>query len=131
MESIFRSSSLEIRFNYSLGSVEIAFLYFFNLQNDVDASKRQVTPEEVSSWCQDFHVPSFIETSSKNAVNVTEAFELAVSQWKRRERMSEREMRASGDTIDLTKSIPLDNNSNKSCCFSGNNNRPNPSEYGD
>ena len=67
------------------------------------------------AWCQEFHISSFIETSAKTSQNVTAAFILAVRQWQKLERSAENEMRAHGDTIDLTKGVHL-NNGEKSCC---------------
>lgn len=77
---------------------------------------RQVNMDEVQQWCEEFKISSLIETSSKTATNVTEAFNIAVQQWKNMERISERESRAHGDTIDLTKTIRL--SSNRFCCSS-------------
>lgn len=68
-------------------------------------------------WCQENHIPSFIETSAKSANNVTEAFTLAVRQWKKMERSAEIDMRAQGDTISLGRRISLHEN-NRSCCSS-------------
>lgn len=72
--------------------------------------------EEVSLWCQENYISSFIETSAKTSKNVKEAFILAVRQWQKLEKTTERELRAAhGDTIDLTKSVQLQT-TNKSCC---------------
>ena len=65
-------------------------------------------------WCQEFNVSSFIETSAKTSKNVNEAFTLAVRQWQSLEKSTEHELRAHGDTIDLTKGVQLQ--SDKSTC---------------
>lgn len=85
------------------------------LKADIDSSQRQVTPEEANSWCQEHHVASFIETSSKLSTNVNESFVLAVRQWQKLEKSTERDLRAQGDTIDLTKSVNMIH-SRQNCC---------------
>uniref|UniRef100_A0A0K8TS83 small monomeric GTPase n=1 Tax=Tabanus bromius TaxID=304241 RepID=A0A0K8TS83_TABBR len=86
---------------------------------DVESQQRKVSLEEVSSWCQELHVSSFIETSAKNATNVHEAFVLAVRQWQRLEKSTEREMHAHGETIDLTKSVKLPSQKISCCAAAG------------
>lgn len=102
-------------------------------KNDIEPQYRQVSAEEVSSWAQEYHISSFIETSAKTSLNVNEAFVLAVRQWQKLEKATEREMRAHGDTIDLTRGVRLPNQS-RSCCSSGGsgvNSRTNsPAHYG-
>ncbi|XP_052866166.1 ras-related protein Rab-9B [Anopheles cruzii] len=93
---------------------------------------RQVTAEEVTHWCQEHHVAAFIETSAKTSDNVATAFALAVQQWKKLERCTERELRAQGhDTIDLMKSVNLSANRNRFCCVGGNAGRPAATEQDD
>lgn len=84
---------------------------------DMAAKYRQVNYEEVEQWCQDNGITSLIETSSKAASNVTDAFVLAVRQWKHMERVAEIELRQQSDTIDLTRSIRLAQN--RFCCIGG------------
>lgn len=72
------------------------------------------------AWCQEFHITSFIETSAKTSENVIAAFEMAVRQWLKLERTTENSLRAQGETIDLTRSVQLNQNGRSSCC-SGNN----------
>lgn len=86
-----------------------------------------MTLEEVSVWCQDFNVSSFLETSAKTSKNVSEAFTLAVRQWQLLERSTDRELRAQGDTIDLTRGVQLPH-TEKPCCNSsfGNSCPPTP-----
>lgn len=91
-------------------------------KNDIPAANREVTQEEVSLWCEEFNVSSFIETSAKTSRNVTEAFVLAVRQWQALERTTERELRTHGDTIDLTKGVHLSTDDRSSCCSSGSSN---------
>lgn len=67
-------------------------------------------------WCEEFNVSTFVETSAKTSKNVREAFELAVHQWQQLERTTERELRAQGDTIDLTRGIQLHADERSSCC---------------
>lgn len=69
----------------------------------------------MSAWCQEFHIASLIETSAKTSNNVQEAFVLAVRQWQRLERSTERDLRAQGDTIDLTRGVNLGTPS-RNCC---------------
>lgn len=83
-------------------------------KNDMEEQSRQVTPEEVKEWCDEFQIASLIETSSKTATNVTEAFTLAVRHWQKLEKATEREMRQNGDTIDLTRAIRLP--TSRFCC---------------
>lgn len=72
------------------------------------------------AWCQEFHITSFIETSAKTSQNVIAAFEMAVRQWQKLERSTENSLRAQGETIDLTKSVQLNQNVGSSCCAGGN-----------
>lgn len=83
-----------------------------------------MTQEEVSIWCQEHRISAFIETSAKNSTNVINAFELAVRQWQKLEKSTERELRAHGDTIDLTKNINLTQN-NRFCCIGSESNSSN------
>lgn len=91
-------------------------------------SNRQVTLEEVSVWCQEFKISSIIETSAKTSKNVAEAFTLAVRQWQQLERTTDRELRAQGDTIDLTRGVHLPQ-TERPCCntsFGSNSCPPTP-----
>lgn len=94
------------------------FFFLIILQNDVPLSEREITPEEVLTWCQEFHVISFIETSAKTSENVSAAFIMAVREWKKCERNTDL---IDGDTIDLTQTVQLDARGKSSCC-SGNRN---------
>lgn len=87
-------------------------------KNDIEPALRQISQEEVNGWCQEHHITAWIETSAKKSTNVQEAFILAVKQWQHLERMTEREMRAQGDTVDLTRGVHLTQNS-RGCCGSG------------
>lgn len=77
-------------------------------------NEREITPEEVLAWCQEFHVVSFIETSAKTSENVSAAFILAVREWKKCERITD--LTDGGDAIDLTRTVHLDGQSKSSCC---------------
>lgn len=98
-------------------------------KSDLDPQFFQVNQAEVSSWCQEYHINVFLETSSKNCINVDAAFFKAVKHWQRLEKSTEKELRAQGDTIDLTTGVQLPNQSNRYCCsgisFSGDNSRSN------
>lgn len=98
-------------------------------KNDIEPQYRQVSAEEVSSWCQAYHISSFIETSAKNSTNVNEAFALAVKQWQKLEKSTEREMRAHGDTIDLTRGVRLPTQSRTCCSGSGDSRSNSPATY--
>lgn len=94
-------------------------------KNDIPPAQRQVMAEEVSEWCQEHHVAAFIETSAKTSDNVYEAFALAVKQWQRLEKSTERELRAQGqDIIDLTQGVNLSANTSRFCCIGSNNSAP-------
>lgn len=94
-------------------------------KSDTPPAQRQVTVEEVSEWCQEHHVAAFIETSAKTSNNVYEAFALAVKQWQRQEKSTERELRAQGqDIIDLTQGVNLSANTSRFCCIGSNNSAP-------
>lgn len=94
-------------------------------KNDIPQAQRQVTAEEVSEWCQEQHVSAFIETSAKSSDNVYEAFALAVKQWQRLEKSTERELRTQGqDIIDLTQGVHLGSNPSRFCCIGSNNSGP-------
>lgn len=90
----------------------VCFLFIF--QNDVPASEREITPEEVLTWCQEFHVVSFIETSAKTSENVSAAFLMAVREWKKHER--NKDLIDGGDRIDLAQRVQLDGRGKSSCC---------------
>lgn len=83
------------------------------MQCDLSVQCRQVSTEEVNEWCSKNNIPINVETSSKAAINVENAFVLAVRQWKHMERIAEIELKQN-DTIDLTKSIRLAHN--RICC---------------
>lgn len=81
-----------------------------------------MTKEEVAAWCKEYNVESFIETSAKQAVNITEAFSQAVRQWRVLDRIATNDLRA-GDTIDLMQrpiSIGSPRHSSN-CCGGGGN----------
>lgn len=82
--------------------------------------EREITLEQVQTWCREFGVVSFIETSAKTSENVITAFVLAVREWKRSERNTD--LTDGGDTIDLTQAVHLNAQSKSSCC-SGTRNR--------
>lgn len=84
-------------------------------KNDLLDHDRQVSEEDLVKLCQEFNITSYIETSAKNSTNVYEAFVLGVRQWQRSEKITERDLNAHGDTIDLTKPVTLKNE--KFCCF--------------
>lgn len=90
-------------------------------KNDVSPANREVTPESVSIWCQEYNISSFIETSAKMSKNIVEAFKLAVQQWQALEKSTERALRAHGETIDLTQGVNLQP-ADKSCCSGSSSN---------
>lgn len=94
----------------------ILFKTYFYFQNDMAHHCRQVPYDEVKQWCEQNNINSQIETSSKTATNVTDAFVLAVRQWKHMERIAEIELKQN-DTIDLTKTIKLAHS--RFCCTGG------------
>ncbi|KAL5280192.1 RAB9B family protein [Megaselia abdita] len=81
---------------------------------DIAPSQRDTTSDQINEWCEDNKITNYIETSSKTATNVTEAFSMAVKQWKKLEKQTERELRDQGDTIDLTKGVTIPQN--RLCC---------------
>lgn len=83
-------------------------------KNDLPATERNVTMEEVTAWCDVNQISSHIETSAKQSKNVTEAFGLAVKQWIRMERSADREQRGV-DLVDLTRRVNV-SGSNGGCC---------------
>ncbi|KAI8042005.1 ras-related protein Rab-9B [Drosophila gunungcola] len=86
-------------------------------KNDLPAQKRQVNFEVVQQWCAEQKIACHIETSSKAATNVTEAFVLGLRQWRHMECVAEAELRQQGDTIDLTRPIRLVQR--RICCTGG------------
>ncbi|XP_070138898.1 ras-related protein Rab-9B-like [Drosophila bipectinata] len=86
-------------------------------KNDLPLAKRQVNYEGVQQWCAEQKIASHIETSSKAATNVTEAFTLGLRQWRHMECVAESELRQQGDTIDLTRPIRLAQR--RICCTGG------------
>uniref|UniRef100_A0A6P4ELN3 Ras-related protein Rab-9A-like n=1 Tax=Drosophila rhopaloa TaxID=1041015 RepID=A0A6P4ELN3_DRORH len=86
-------------------------------KNDIPAQKRQVNFELVQQWCADQKIACHIETSSKAATNVTDAFVLGLRQWRHMECVAEAELRQQGDTIDLTRPIRLVQR--RICCTGG------------
>lgn len=87
------------------------------MQSDIRPEKRQVGHEEVQQWCAEQSIACHIQTSSKMANNVTDAFVLGLQQWKRMECVAEAEQRQHGDTIDLMRPISLMQRRN--CCTGG------------
>lgn len=98
-------------FQYENRKCTIASFFF---QNDVPANEKEITPEEVLTWCQEFHVVSFIETSAKTSENVSAAFVMAVREWKKCER--NKDLIDGGDRIDLAQRVHLDAKSRTTCC---------------
>eukprot|EP00099_Drosophila_melanogaster_P018812 NP_609966.1 Rab9 [Drosophila melanogaster] len=86
-------------------------------KNDIPAQKRQVSSDAVQQWCAEQKVACHIETSSKAATNVTDAFVLGLRQWRHMECVAEAELRQHGDTIDLTRPIRLVQR--RICCTGG------------
>ena len=83
-------------------------------KNDVAQPERQVNIEEVSQYCEENQIATFIETSAKTSDNVQEAFALAVKQYLKMEKCTE-QTHGHG-TIDLTQKINLNGNNGKNCC---------------
>lgn len=92
---------------------------FYTFQNDVAAGEREITQEEVRSWCEEFHVINFIETSAKTSQNVSTAFVMAVRQWKKFDHNANVRSR---DTIDLTRPVQLSESRKSSSCCGGSSN---------
>lgn len=86
-------------------------------KNDIRPERWQVRREDVQQWCMEQSIASHIETSSKTATNVSDAFVLGLRQWKAMECVAEAEQRQNGDTIDLTRPIQLMKRRN--CCTGG------------
>ncbi|KAH8413235.1 hypothetical protein KR009_009078 [Drosophila setifemur] len=86
-------------------------------KNDIPQQRRQVNFDVVQQWCAEQKIASHIETSSKAATNVTEAFVLGLRQWRHMECVAEAELRQQGDTIDLTRPIRLVQR--RICCTGG------------
>lgn len=80
----------------------------------MSATEREITAEEVMSWCQQFKIVNFIETSAKTSQNVTAAFTMAVRHWQKSEQLADRI--AENDTIDLIKTVQLNDRNKSSCC---------------
>lgn len=99
-----------------------SFHSIFPFQSDLGKTeRRQVTAEEVAAWCKEYKIASFIETSAKQALNITEAFSEAVRQWRVLDRIASNELR-SGDTIDLMQrpiTIGASGKQGSSCCGGG------------
>ncbi|XP_030376783.1 ras-related protein Rab-9A [Scaptodrosophila lebanonensis] len=79
--------------------------------------RHEINPAEVQQWCTDQNIAIHIDTSSKAATNVTDAFVLAVQRWKHLERVAEAELRQDGETIDLTRPVRL--LQKRVCCTGG------------
>lgn len=92
-------------------------LISFDFQSDIRPEKRQVGLDEVQQWCAEQSIACHIQTSSKMANNVTDAFVLGLRQWKRMECVAEAEQRQHGDTIDLMRPVSLIQRRN--CCTGG------------
>lgn len=93
-------------------------------KNDLLDHDRQVSEEDLVKLCQEFNITSYIETSAKNSTNVYEAFTMGVRQWKKSEKITDRELNEHGDTIDLMKPVTLKND--KFCCFGSTSSSNNP-----
>lgn len=74
---------------------------FVILGNKVDVKERQVSPDESLRWCRDNGGHPYFETSAKDAINVTAAFEEAVRRVLAAEDRTEHLMPP--DTVDLRK----------------------------
>lgn len=76
---------------------------------DLGPGKKVVTTEHLVSWITSNGCPPFVETSAKDATNVSLAFKLAVENWLKMEDKSEKLFQ--GDTVKLT-----DHVQNSTCC---------------
>ncbi|XP_044729437.1 ras-related protein Rab-9A [Chrysoperla carnea] len=70
---------------------------------DVPLHQKEVTLNELESWCNENGISCNIETSARTAINVQEAFQLAVRQWIKTESRIEPDTRSFGDTVELTR----------------------------
>lgn len=76
---------------------------------DVDADKREVDRELVDQWCQvNGNIP-YVETSAKDATNVSAAFHLAVESWLKMEEKMDKPF--VGATVDLSRQ-----SAQRACC---------------
>lgn len=76
---------------------------------DVGDEERVVDPSQAAEWCRLNGGPPYVETSAKDATNVTEAFKVAVENWLLME--DKMEQPYLGDTVQLTDKSPA-----KVCC---------------
>lgn len=91
-----------------------------------------MTAEEVSAWCKEYNIASFIETSAKHAVNITEAFTEAVRQWRILDRKAAIDLREDGDTINLMQrpiTIGASGRGQGGCCGGGGSNSAKASDF--
>lgn len=79
---------------------------------DVPADQREVSVEEARAWCAENGSPPSVETSAKDAINVEQAFSLAVGTWAQLESKLERPYL--GDSVDLREHLP---EQRSSCCL--------------
>lgn len=93
----------------------------------MSTSDREISPEEVRDWCQEFHIDNYIETSAKTSQNVSAAFIMAVKQWKKFEHNTD--ATKGGETIDLTRTINLNGNEKSSCCGGSRNVSYRPTQH--
>lgn len=84
-------------------------------------TQKEVTLHELELWCNENGISCNIETSARTAINVQEAFQLAVRQWLKCESRIEPDNRQFGNTIELTRTGNEDRSDRSSCCLSFDN----------
>lgn len=99
------------------GQQQFPFVVVGN-KNDLPASERQISLDEVAAWCDANGITSHIETSAKQSRNVAESFVMAVRQWILMERKTDREQGRGVDLVDLTKRVNVSGGST-GCCGGG------------
>ncbi|RZF40003.1 hypothetical protein LSTR_LSTR002406 [Laodelphax striatellus] len=80
---------------------------------DIGADKRVVTESEIKCWCEVNDNIPYIETSSKDAINVETAFALGVDSWKRLEEAFDKTNNYVADTVNLSR---LAQRNSSKCC---------------
>ena len=78
---------------------------------DLPAENWEVNEEEIREWCASHGNVPYVLTSAKNAINVDEAFTLAVERWAAREEQLDKQFETGA--ILLNK----DSGGGSSCCF--------------
>ena len=115
---------------YNLDTWKREFLYYADVKdpesfpfvvlgNKVDLPTREVSIEQVSSWCAENGGMTCFHTSAKDSINVDQAFVTSVEKWLKQEQNLDKQMKPGtnyANPVNLKKQGNQNKLDNKPCC---------------